>query len=170
MPRAFVGLGANVGEAQARLRWAARELEALGSVRLSSLWASAPVGPVVDQPWFLNAVCRLETELSPRELLTALHAIEAIAGRDRAVERPKGPRPLDLDLLLYDEIVLAEADIVVPHPRLHERAFALAPLVELAGPDLVIPGLGRIADLLEAARRDQPIACICDATAGTSRG
>jgi len=170
MPRAFVGLGANVGEAQARLRWAARELERLGTVKLSSLWASAPVGPVVDQPWFLNAVCAVETTLEPRAFLAALHAIEAAAGRDRTVERPKGPRPLDLDLLLYDELVLAEADIVVPHPRLSGRAFALAPLVELAGPDLVIPGAGRVADLLEAARRSQPIACICEATEGTSRG
>src|SRR5262249_3282262 len=158
MPRAFVGLGANVGEAQARLRWAARELEALGAVRLSSLWASAPVGPVVDQPWFLNAVCVVETELEPRALLAALHAIEAAAGRDRAVERPKGPRPLDLDLLLYDEVVLAEADIVVPHPRLHERAFALAPLVELAGPDLLIPRPRPPADLPRAPCRSPPLA------------
>jgi 2-amino-4-hydroxy-6-hydroxymethyldihydropteridine diphosphokinase len=168
MPRAFVGLGANVGEAQARLRWAARELESLGAVRLSSLWASAPVGPIVDQPWFLNAVCRLDTSLEPRALLAKLHAIEAAAGRDRAVERPKGPRPLDLDLLLYDEVVLAEADIVVPHPRVHERAFALAPLVELAGPDLLIPGVGPIGELLEAVRKAQPIACICQAIAGTA--
>jgi 2-amino-4-hydroxy-6-hydroxymethyldihydropteridine diphosphokinase len=160
MPRAFVGLGANVGEAAARLRWAARELEALGGVRLSSLWASAPVGPIADQPWFLNAVCALETDRSPRLLLEALLAIEASAGRDRAVERPKGPRPLDLDLLLYGEIIVTETDLVVPHPRLFERAFALAPLEELAGPDLVIPGAGRTGDLLEAARRTQPIAKI----------
>lgn len=163
MPRAFVGLGANVGDAQARLRWAAKELETLGTVRLSSLWATAPLGPVADQPWFLNAVCSLETDRAPGDLLEALLAIEARAGRDRRREIPQGPRPLDLDLLLYDDLVLAEPDgrLIVPHPRLCLRAFALAPLEEVAGPDLIIPGSGRLADLLAAALRHQEVARIC---------
>jgi 2-amino-4-hydroxy-6-hydroxymethyldihydropteridine diphosphokinase len=162
MPRAFVGMGANVGEAATCLRWAAAELGALGVVRLSSFWSTAPTGPVADQPWFLNAVCALETDRSPEELLGALLAIEARAGRDRSRETPQGPRRLDLDLLLYDDLVHAAADgsLIVPHPRLHDRAFALAPLGELAGGDLVIPGAGRLADLLERALRTQPIAKI----------
>lgn len=162
MPLAFVGLGANIGDAKGRLRWATRELEALGRVRVSSLWASAPVGPIVHQPWFLNAVAALETELAPRALLDALLAIEARAGRDRAREMSQGPRPLDLDLLLYDELVFAEADgsLVVPHPRLHERAFALAPLAELA-PAAVIPGKGRVADLLAVIAESQPLSLVC---------
>src|SRR5215470_13227442 len=143
MPLAFVGLGANVGDASARLRWAAHELEAFGRVRLSSLYTTAPVGPVVDQPWFLNAVCALETDLAPRALLTELLAIEARAGRDRARELAQGPRPLDLDLLLYDGLVLAEPD---------------GSLVELGGHGLTIPGRGRCADLLAAVIAAQPIA------------
>src|SRR5512144_998717 len=118
MPRAFVGLGANVGDAAARLRWAAGELAALGSVRLSSLWATAPVGPVAEQPWFVNAVAELATDLAPRALLDALLAIEARAGRDRTRELRQGPRALDLDLLLYDDCILVEDGLVVPHPRL----------------------------------------------------
>jgi 2-amino-4-hydroxy-6-hydroxymethyldihydropteridine diphosphokinase len=162
MPLAFVGLGANVGDAKGRLRWAVRELGLLGPVRHSSLWASAPVGPIVHQPWFLNAVVALETELAPRPLLDALLAIEARAGRDRAQETPKGPRPLDLDLLLYDDLVYAEGDgsLILPHPRMHERAFALAPLAELV-PDAVIPGNGRVADLLAVLGDGQPVSKVC---------
>jgi 2-amino-4-hydroxy-6-hydroxymethyldihydropteridine diphosphokinase len=160
MPLAFVGLGANIGDAKGRLRWAVRELEAFGRVRVSSLWASAPVGPIVHQPWFLNAVAALDTELAPRPLLQALLAIEARAGRDRAQETPKGPRPLDLDLLLYDDVVLAEPELVLPHPRLHERAFAMTPLAELA-PDAVIPGKGRVADLLAVIGDSQPLTNVC---------
>jgi 2-amino-4-hydroxy-6-hydroxymethyldihydropteridine diphosphokinase len=163
MPRAFVGLGANVGDAAARLRWAAGELGALGAVRLSSLWATAPIGPVVDQPWFLNAVAELRTDLAPRALLGVLLGIEARAGRDRAHEVAKGPRALDLDLLLYDDLVLVEATepaLVVPHPRLYERAFALAPLEELVGPGFALPGGATVGELLRAALPVQPIARI----------
>jgi len=162
MPLAFVGLGANIGDAKGRLRWAARELQSLGTVQVSSLWASAPVGPIVHQPWFLNAVAAVQTELGPRPLLDALLAIEARAGRDRSHETPKGPRPLDLDLLLYDDLVLAEPEgkLILPHPRVHERAFALAPLAELA-PDTVIPGKGRVADLLAVLGDSQPVSRVC---------
>jgi 2-amino-4-hydroxy-6-hydroxymethyldihydropteridine diphosphokinase len=162
MPRAFVGLGANVGDARGRLRWAEAELAALGVVRVSSLYCSAPVGPVKDQPFFLNAAAVLDTALDADALLTALLAIEARAGRDRTREQPMGPRPLDLDLLLVDDLVRVDPTgrLVLPHPRLAERAFALAPLVELAGAELIIPGAGAAGELLERALRTQRIARI----------
>jgi 2-amino-4-hydroxy-6-hydroxymethyldihydropteridine diphosphokinase len=158
LTRTFVGLGANLGDAAATLRWAAGELGRLGRVRLSSLWLSAPVGPIADQPWFVNAVAELDTELDPRALVRELQAIEARAGRDRAREMAQGPRALDLDLLVHGAAVVREPDLVVPHPRLAERAFALAPLEELVGPDHVIPGAGRVGPLLERALATQAIA------------
>jgi 2-amino-4-hydroxy-6-hydroxymethyldihydropteridine diphosphokinase len=159
---AYVGLGANVGDAAATLRRAAGELVGLATrVRLSSLWRSAPVGPVRDQPWFVNAVAELAgPRLEPLELLGALQALERRAGRDRAAEVRLGPRPLDLDLLLHGARVLGDGPLLLPHPRLAERAFALAPLVELAGPDLVLPGGGRAGDLLARALAD-PAQRVC---------
>src|SRR6266567_1501419 len=158
MVRAFVGLGGNVGDVPARFAWVAGELARLpgvARVRLSSLWRSAPVGPVADQPWFVNAVAELGGAIPARTLFEGLHAIEARAGRDRAAETPQGPRTLDLDLLLYGDAVLMEPDLVVPHPRLAERAFALAPLEELVGPEHVIPGAGRVGALLARALQTQ---------------
>jgi 2-amino-4-hydroxy-6-hydroxymethyldihydropteridine diphosphokinase len=151
---AYIGLGANTGDAAARLGWAAGELARLGATRMSALWRSAPLGPMPDQPWFVNAVARVTTPLAPATLLDALQEIERRAGRDRAHERRMGPRPLGLDLLLVGALVTASDRLVVPHPRLAARAFALAPLVELAGPDLVIPGAGRAGDLLARALAD----------------
>jgi 2-amino-4-hydroxy-6-hydroxymethyldihydropteridine diphosphokinase len=151
--RAYIGLGGNVGDVRGALARAAAGLGALGEVRLSSLWKSAPVGPVVDQPWFLNAVAALDLappEPSPQALLDALMSLERAAGRDRANETPKGPRPLDLDLLLFGDAVVRTDRLVIPHPRMHQRAFVLAPLEELGGPDLVIPGVGRLHPLLAA--------------------
>ncbi len=151
----IVGLGGNTGDVPARLRWAAAELGHLPgvtSLRLSSLWRSAPVGPEPEQPWFVNAAVELAgAPPPPAELLTAMLGIEARAGRDRAHELAMGPRPLDLDLLLYGAQVVHGPGLIVPHPRLRERAFALAPLCELVGPDLIIPGAGRAGDLLERA-------------------
>lgn len=151
-----MGLGANQGDAAKRVRWAEAELGVIPGVtrvRVSSLWRSAPVGPVADQPWFVNACAELTFRRAPDpvELLAALLAVEARAGRDRDQERPQGPRPLDLDLLVWGprELVLVGPPALrLPHPRLHERAFALAPLVELAGPDVVVPGRGRAGELL----------------------
>jgi 2-amino-4-hydroxy-6-hydroxymethyldihydropteridine diphosphokinase len=106
-----------------------------------------PVG-VVDQPRFLNGAAALDTELSPRELLEALLAIERRLGRVRDGTR-WGPRTIDLDLLLYGDEVVDEPGLCVPHPHLHERRFALEPLAEL-NPELVVPGAGRVSDLLAA--------------------
>ncbi|MDF2751470.1 MAG: 2-amino-4-hydroxy-6-hydroxymethyldihydropteridine pyrophosphokinae, partial [Gaiellaceae bacterium] len=110
-----------------------------------SLRETAPVG-YLDQPSFLNGAARLETELSPRELLGALLDVERELGRDRSGPR-FGPRTVDLDLLLYGGVELDEPRLVVPHPRLHERRFVLEPLAELA-PGLVVPGRGPVERLL----------------------
>jgi 2-amino-4-hydroxy-6-hydroxymethyldihydropteridine diphosphokinase len=144
---AYVGFGANLGDARSTY---ARVVEALGARRASSLWRSEPVGGV-EQPWFLNGCLELPGA-PPRELLDRLLAVEARFGRDRRREVRGGPRTCDLDLLLVGDLVVDEPGLTVPHPRLHERAFALAPLVELAGPDLVVPGRGRAGDLLARTR------------------
>ncbi len=121
-------------------------LEVTQLQRCSSLYLSAPIGPV-SQPDFINAVCRLKTRLPAAALLRSLLAIEAARGRVRAGGPPGGPRVLDLDLLLYGNHVIREPELIVPHPRLHERAFVLQPLAEIE-PDLEIPGRGRVAELL----------------------
>ena len=149
MTRAFVGLGANLGDREATiLRALARlkEESEIRVVRVSTLRETDPVGHV-DQPQFLNGVVELETELPARDLLTRLLAIERELGRTRGDGPPLGPRTIDLDLLLYGEDTIAEAGLQVPHPRLHERRFALEPLAEL-DPSAVIPGRGQVQTLL----------------------
>jgi 2-amino-4-hydroxy-6-hydroxymethyldihydropteridine diphosphokinase len=142
MTRAYVGLGANLGDREATIRAALAELP--GLVAVSELRETDPVG-VVDQPAFLNGAAALDTDLSPRELLDALLSIERELGRERR-ER-WGPRTIDLDLLLYGEERIDEPGLTVPHPRLHERRFALEPLAELA-PGLELPGRGSVERLL----------------------
>ncbi len=147
--RAFVALGANIGEPVQHLRAAVVDLDALPGttvVARSSLYRSAPVG-LVDQPDFINAVVSVDTTLAPLELLQALLAIEARHGRVRSV--PNAPRTLDLDLLLHGHAVMATQALTLPHPRMHERAFVLLPLLEIA-PDVVLPGLGPAQDFLPA--------------------
>ena len=144
MARAFIGLGSNLGDREAALRGA---LELLGEdvVAVSSFRETEPVG-YLDQPAFLNAAAALETGLAPRALLERLLGVERELGRTR--EGPRhGPRTIDLDLLVYDDRVIDEPGLVVPHPRLAERRFVLEPLAEL-DPDLVVPGRGRVADML----------------------
>jgi 2-amino-4-hydroxy-6-hydroxymethyldihydropteridine diphosphokinase len=119
----------------------------------SRLYRTPPWG-IPDQPDFINAAARLETTLTPRELLDALLAIEARAGRVRGARN--GPRILDLDVLLYGNRVINEPDILVPHPRLHERAFVLRPLVDVAA-DFEVPGRGRVVELLQ---RVDATACV----------
>jgi 2-amino-4-hydroxy-6-hydroxymethyldihydropteridine diphosphokinase len=140
--RAYVGLGANLGNREGSIRRAA---DLLGVVRLSTIRETEPWG-YVDQPAFLNAVAELETELAPRALLDRLLEVERELGRTR--EGPRwGPRTIDLDLLLYGDLRLDEPGLTVPHPRLHERLFVLEPLAELA-PDAAVPGHGRVRSLL----------------------
>ena len=144
---AFVALGSNLDDPPAHIR---RGLEALAGlpstrvVRHSSLYRNPPTG-YRDQPDFVNAVAQIETALGPRELLDQLLAIEQVHGRVRAV--PNGPRTLDLDVLLYGGRTVQQPGLTIPHPRMHERAFVLVPLAEIA-PDAVLPAGGRIADLV----------------------
>ena len=148
MTRAYVGLGANLGDRAAAL-WAALEQlssePGLSVVAVSSFRETEPVG-LVDQPRFLNAAAAVDTTLRPRDLLDRLLAIERRLGRTRAGPR-YGPRTIDLDLLLYGNEIVAAEGVEVPHPRLHERLFALEPLAELE-PELVVPGRGPLAEII----------------------
>ena len=151
--QAFVGLGSNLGDRVAALDTALAALAALPATTLvarSSFYESAPVEAPGDD--YLNAVAQLDTALTPLALLAALQSIESQQGR----ERPYGnaPRTLDLDLLLHGEVALASPELTLPHPRLHQRAFVLVPLAEIA-PTLVIPTHGTVGDLIDgvAAQR-----------------
>lgn len=141
MARVFLGLGSNVGDSIAIIRAAFASLECfLGGARLSRLWRTKAMY-VTDQADFINAAAMGETALSPRELLSAVNSVEAGFGRDRSLERYKGPRSLDIDILLYDELVYRESDLVIPHALLRERRFALEPLLDL-DPGLRDPSSG----------------------------
>ncbi len=153
--RAYVALGANLGETVEHLRAAVAALDALPDTRVvarSSLYRSAPVG-LLDQPDFINAVVAVETAYAPLALLRILLDIENRHGRVRSV--PNAPRTLDLDLLLHDNTCMHNPELTLPHPRMHERAFVLLPLVEIA-PDLELPGLGPAQGFV-AAVTDQRI-------------
>jgi 2-amino-4-hydroxy-6-hydroxymethyldihydropteridine diphosphokinase len=153
---AFLGLGGNVGNPAAAFRSAFRDLSAfLRDARISSFYRTKP-RYVEDQPPFLNAVVAGRALLGPRELLAAVQAVEAGHGRDRSREVRKGPRTLDIDILLYGDAVLDLPDLVVPHPGLPERLFALVPLLELA-PGLMDPRTGKPFSELAAALPDQGI-------------
>lgn len=147
---AYVGLGSNLEDPATQVRAAMAALASLpdsGNMRCSSLFRSAPVG-VGPQPDFVNAVCRIETRLVPAELVSQLLEIEREHGRVRGPQKGSA-RTLDLDLLLYGDQQVSEPTVHVPHPRMHERAFVLAPLAELDD-GLVIPGRGPVAILLGA--------------------
>lgn len=148
---AWIGLGANLGDAAATVRAALQELDQLAQTRLlrASRLYRTPAWGIAEQPDFVNAVAQLDTRLSPRDLLDGLLDIEHAFGRERQAGARWGPRVLDLDLLLYDSAVLDEPGLRVPHPHLHERAFALVPLVEIT-PQAFIPGIGPAADALRA--------------------
>jgi 2-amino-4-hydroxy-6-hydroxymethyldihydropteridine diphosphokinase len=167
MPTAYIALGANLpsaaGPPEATLAATALRLSSLGRIMAgSSLYSTAPVG-FADQPRFINAVVALETELAPRALLTELLAIEREFGRDRAASFRNGPRTLDLDILLFDDLQIAEPDLEIPHTRLAERAFVLVPLAEIA-PTAIDPVSGRtvgqLLSSLRATTRDQSDAVV----------
>jgi 2-amino-4-hydroxy-6-hydroxymethyldihydropteridine diphosphokinase len=165
--RAFVALGANLGDPATTLVAAVQALKELPDTALlcaSSHYRTAPIG-LAGQPDFINSVVALASGLDPHTLLQALHAIEDRFGRLRR-ER-NGPRSLDLDLLLYDDLIVATPELTLPHPRLHLRAFVLVPLAEIAAADLRLPGRGSVAAWLPAVasqrierlpERMQPIA------------
>ncbi|MDW5265572.1 MULTISPECIES: 2-amino-4-hydroxy-6-hydroxymethyldihydropteridine diphosphokinase [Acidobacteriaceae] len=149
---AAVALGSNLesefGDREANLREAVRRMRALGTVRaVSSFYDTEPVGYLA-QPRFLNAALVLETELEPLELMRELLAIEHAMGRQRMIA--KGPRVIDLDLLLYEAVVMATVELTLPHPEMHERRFVLEPLTEIA-PGMVHPVLGKtVGEMLVA--------------------
>jgi 2-amino-4-hydroxy-6-hydroxymethyldihydropteridine diphosphokinase len=148
MVRAYLGLGSNLDHPLRQLRQALRELDGLARVRLvrvSSLYRSTPMGPA-GQPDYLNAVAALDTSLDAEALLVLLQGIEEFHHRVRG-ER-WGPRTLDLDLLLYGNEGIETEHLRVPHAGLHERNFVLYPLAEIAPPDLEVPGLGSLKELL----------------------
>lgn len=149
----FVGLGSNLDHPVWQLQKAFREIDDIPDVslvKLSSLYQTAPVG-ILDQPPFINAVVQVETTLSPHDFLRHLGGIEASHGRVRGTRN--GPRTLDLDILLFNDWQIDDEFLTTPHPRMHDRAFVLMPLAEIA-PDAVVPGRSSVAALLAATGRE----------------
>ena len=148
MTVAYVGIGSNLDEPRSHVQLAFEDLDRIpgtGVVKRSSLYRSGPVG-YADQPDFVNAVAEIQTSLPASRLLAELKEIEARHGRRRSFKN--APRTLDLDILLYGEVTLSLAHLTLPHPRMHERAFVLKPLYEVA-PHASIPGVGTVKDCLE---------------------
>lgn len=151
---AYIGLGSNLEDSVAHVTQARVEIAALAEVielGFSALYRSLPVGPQ-DQPDYVNAAMRIATALPAIDLLRRLQAIENRHGRVRG--QRWGARTLDLDLLLYDSQIIEQPDLIVPHPELAKRAFVLYPLAELSLPDLMVPGLGSLSELMTHCRPD----------------
>lgn len=153
----LIGFGGNVGTEAAivgRFQRVRDALSEIGTVRCASLYRTAPIGP--EQPMFLNTAVKLvASDMQPPELIAIVHELESLLGRDRSRETRWGPRTIDLDVLLWDARVIRSPELDVPHPRLHERRFALQPLVDLVGEDFEIPGTGRAGDALARVRDQQ---------------
>jgi len=155
MATSYLSLGSNLGDRETNI---ASALKILGQKvrisKVSSLYETEPVG-YKDQPWFLNCVCSVETELSPQALLKFAKAIERNLGRKRTIRF--GPRVIDIDILFYDGLILDSSDLVIPHPRLAERPFVLVPLKEIA-PNLAHPLSGlTVEELLERAEKSEEV-------------
>lgn len=158
---AYISLGSNIGDRAGRLREAIKQLSSLGKVlAASSLYEAEPV-EYIEQPWFVNCVVELETELTPAKLLDGILRIEEKMGRHRLVK--KGPRNIDLDILLYDDEIVEDAKLTIPHPAMHERRFVLEPLAEIA-PEAWHPVDKRIIrELLDALPPGQTVRKVGDA-------
>jgi 2-amino-4-hydroxy-6-hydroxymethyldihydropteridine diphosphokinase len=147
----YLSLGSNIGDRLANLREAISQLTSAGTVEaVSSFYETAPV-EFVQQGWFINCAVALETRLAPAELMKSLLSIERAMGRHR--DTPKGPRIIDIDILLYGNAVIATAELTIPHPAMHLRRFVLVPLAEIA-PDAYHPVLMRSAEDLAASLPD----------------
>ncbi len=154
---AYIGLGSNLGDRRRLIEAALQELDRLDEVEVtavSPLIETEPVGPP-GQPLYLNGAAALQTLLCPRDLLTAMEALETSGGRDRGTEQRWGPRRLDLDLLLWGDLVIDEPGLTVPHPRMHERLFVLEPLALIA-PGAVHPTLRLSVECLRDRARSLP--------------
>lgn len=151
----YLSLGSNLGDREANLREALTRLRTLGEVtKVSAFYETEPV-EFTQQPWFLNIAAELQTELMPRQLLAALLKIEREMGRRRL--QPKGPRLIDIDILLFGNAVMNDARLVIPHPAMHERKFVLTPLVEIA-PQVRHPVFNKSAkELLDDLPRGAPV-------------
>ncbi|CAA7611308.1 2-amino-4-hydroxy-6-hydroxymethyldihydropteridine diphosphokinase [Magnetospirillum sp. UT-4] len=160
MATVFLGLGSNLGDRFANLRAAVAALGGMARVEaLSRVYETAPLY-VLDQPAFLNMAARVETGLAPRDLLAGLKGVEAELGREKTIRF--GPRLIDLDILIYGGLVLDESDLTIPHPRLPERRFALAPLADIAA-RVVHPLAGRtVEEMLDALPRDDDVVVVAE--------
>jgi 2-amino-4-hydroxy-6-hydroxymethyldihydropteridine diphosphokinase len=158
-----IGFGGNVGSDAAitgRFQRVRDALAAIGTVRAAPLYRSVPIGP--EQAPFLNTAVRFDaSEMEPAELLAIVHELESLLGRDRSREARWGPRTIDLDVLVWDDRVIRTPELEIPHPRVHERRFALQPLVDLLGEDFDIPKVGRAGDALGRVR-DQNVEFISE--------
>ena len=155
MKTVYLSLGSNVGDREDHLRSALERLEAadVRIVRRSAVYETEPQG-LPDQPWFLNMVVEAETELFPMQLLARIHSIERDLGRERLT--PKGPRTIDIDILLYGHAVIRTTTLEIPHPRMTDRRFVLEPLAGIA-PDLRHPVVGKTIRELLARAQDQQV-------------
>lgn len=153
---AYLSLGSNLGKREQQLRLAMQRLGGLGRViSVSSIYDTQPV-EVSDQPWFLNCAVALETDRSPQQLLSGVLAIEREMGRERS--RKKGPRKIDIDILLCGQQIIHSPQLTVPHPAMHERRFVLEPLAEIA-PEVRHPLLKKSINDLLAKLRDRAVVC-----------
>jgi 2-amino-4-hydroxy-6-hydroxymethyldihydropteridine diphosphokinase len=168
--RSYIGIGSNLDDPVARVRTGVAALRGIPDstlVECSSLYRTMPIG-ITEQPEFVNAVAALDTQLAPGALLRELLAIERTAGRRRGPVEG-GPRTLDLDLLLYGNLKMTSADVTIPHPRMHERAFVLVPLFEIA-PTLRISGKGALSMLLGQCETQSVVRLTDDSLASVSLG
>ena len=158
---AYLSLGSNVGDRAEHLRDAIARLGKLGRLVAVSSWYETEPVEFTDQPWFLNCAAALETSAGPEDLLKSLLAIEREMGRDRGREQRKGPRIIDLDILLFGEEIIDSPELTVPHPAMQKRRFVLEPLAEIA-PEVVHPRLKKnIAELLRELPVGQSVRKIC---------